>query len=195
MRNAVVERKTGETEVFVRFEVDGTGRADIQTGIGFLDHMLHLFAYHGLFDLEVKATGDLYVDAHHTVEDTAICLGQALERALGDRAGLVRTAHSYVPMDEALGFVAVDLSGRPYAVIDIPWNSPLLGQIETDLIRHYLETLATHAHMNLHVRSVYGKNDHHQAEAIFKALGRALDGATRIDPRRPGIPSTKGMLA
>jgi len=195
MRNAVVERKTGETEVFVRFEVDGTGRADVQTGIGFLDHMLHLFVYHGLFDLELKATGDLHVDAHHTVEDTAICLGQALERALGNRAGLVRTAHSYVPMDEALGFVAVDLSGRPYAVIDITWNAPLLGQIEADLIRHFLETFATHAHMNLHARSLYGKNDHHQAEAIFKALGRALDAATRIDPRRPGIPSTKGMLA
>ena len=195
MRNAVIERKTGETQVFVRLEIDGTGRAAIATGVGFLDHMLHLLAYHGLFDLEIRASGDLQVDAHHTVEDTALCLGQAFERALGDRAGVVRTAHSYVPMDESLGFAAVDLSGRPYAVVDITWSAPVLGQLEVDLVRHFLETFAVHARMNLHARCLYGRNDHHQAEAVFKAVGRALDAASRIEPRRPGVPSTKGMLA
>jgi imidazoleglycerol-phosphate dehydratase len=195
MRNAVIERKTGETQVFVRFEIDGTGRAEIATGVGFLDHMLHLLAHHGLFDLEIRASGDLQVDAHHTVEDTAICLGQAFERALGDRAGVVRTAHSYVPMDESLGFAAVDLSGRPYAIVDITWHAPVLGQLEADLVRHFLETFAIHARMNLHARCLYGRNDHHQAEAVFKAVGRALDAASRIEPRRPGVPSTKGMLA
>ena len=195
MRNAVIERKTGETQVFVRLEIDGTGRAAIATGIGFLDHMLNLMGYHGLFDLEIRTSGDLQVDAHHTVEDTALCLGQAFERALGDRAGVVRTAHSYVPMDESLGFAAVDLSGRPYAVVDITWSAPMLGQLETDLVRHFLETFAVHARMNLHARSLYGRNDHHQAEAVFKAVGRALDAASRIEPRRSEVPSTKGMLA
>jgi len=135
------------------------------------------------------------VDAHHTVEDVAICLGQAIDRALGGRAGVIRIAHSYVPMDEALGFVAVDLSGRPYAVMDVSWHSPMLGQMDVDLVRHFLETLALHARLNLHARCLYGSNDHHQAEAIFKALGRSLDAASRVDPRREGVPSTKGMLA
>jgi imidazoleglycerol-phosphate dehydratase len=194
-RAAVVDRKTGETQVRVALALDGRGKSSIGAGVGFLDHMLHLFAYHGLFDLEVQAAGDLDVDAHHTVEDVAICLGQALDRALGDRIGIVRTAHSYVPMDEALGFVALDLSGRPYAVIDVDWHSPMLGQMEVDLVRHFLETVAIHARMNLHARILYGRNDHHQAEALFKAFGRALDAASRSDPRREGAPSTKGMLA
>ena len=194
MRSATIDRTTGETEIHLTLELDGRGQAQVSTGIGFLDHMLTLFAHHGLFDLIVQAKGDLHVDAHHTVEDVAICLGQALDRALGDRAGIVRTSHSYVPMDEALGFVAVDLSGRPYAVIEVTWHSASLGGIDPDLVRHFLETVAIHGRLNLHARVLYGKNDHHQAEALFKALGRALDAATLVDPRRQGVPSTKGML-
>ncbi len=195
MRTATVERKTGETEVRVTLDLDGRGRAAVHTEIGFLDHMLHLFAYHGQFDLELQARGDLHVDAHHTVEDAAIGLGQAIDRALGDRNGIVRTGHSYVPMDEALGFVALDLSGRPYAVIDIKFSTPMLGQLESDLVRHFLETLAHHARMSLHAHVLYGSNDHHRAEAIFKALGRSLDAASTVDPRRGEVPSTKGTLA
>lgn len=193
-RTGAVERKTGETAVRVGLALDGRGKAAVKTGVGFLDHMLHLLAYHALFDLEVEAKGDLEVDHHHTVEDVAICLGQALDQALGARAGVVRMAHAYTPMDEALGFVAVDLSGRPYAVIDVAWNTTSLGGMDPDLVRHFLEVLAIHSRMNLHARVLYGKNDHHQAEAIFKALGRALDAATRVDPRREGPPSTKGMV-
>jgi imidazoleglycerol-phosphate dehydratase len=195
VRSATVDRTTGETEVHLTLELDGRGKAKVSTGIGFLDHMLALFAHHGLFDLTVQATGDLHVDAHHTVEDVAICLGQALDRALGDRAGIVRTGHSYVPMDEALGFVAVDLSGRPYTVIDATWHGTPLGGLDPDLVRHFLETVAFHGRLNLHGRVLYGRNDHHQAEALFKALGRALDMATQVDARRQGVPSTKGMLA
>jgi imidazoleglycerol-phosphate dehydratase len=195
MRKATIERKTGETRVAVELDVDGRGRADIATGVGFLDHMLTLLAHHGLFDLAVHAEGDLHVDAHHTVEDVAIGLGQALDRALGERRGLVRTAHSYVPMDETLGFVALDLSGRPYAVIDVTWHTSSLGGMDPDLVRHFLETLAVHGRLNLHARVLYGLNDHHQAEALFKALARALDAATQVDPRREGVPSTKGVLA
>jgi len=195
MRSATIHRTTGETEIHLSLDLDGSGRADVDTGIGFLDHMLTLFAYHGLFGLSVHTKGDLQVDAHHTVEDVAICLGQALDRALGDRARIVRAAHSYVPMDEALGFVAVDLSGRPYAVIEVAWHGPTLGGMDADLVRHFLETVAVHGRLNLHARALYGLNDHHQAEALFKALGRALDEATQVDPRRLGVPSTKGQLA
>lgn len=195
MRTSTIARKTGETDIQLTLALDGRGVAEASTGIGFLDHMLTLFAHHGLFDLTVRATGDLHVDAHHTVEDVAIGLGQALDRALGDRSGIVRTAHSYVPMDETLGFVAVDLSGRPYAVIDVTWHTSALGGIDPDLVRHFLETVAIHGRLNLHARVLYGRNDHHQAEALFKALARALDAATQIDPRRQGVPSTKGTLA
>ena len=138
MRTTTIDRKTGETDIHLTLALDGRGEVDVTTGIGFLDHMLTLFAHHGLFDLAVQAAGDLHVDTHHTVEDVAICLGQALDRALGDRAGIIRTAHSYVPMDEALGFVAVDLSGRPYAVIEVTWHTPMLGAMDTDLVRHFL---------------------------------------------------------
>ena len=195
MRTATITRKTGETDIVLTLTVDGRGKADVKTGLGFLDHMLTLFAHHGLFNLTVAAQGDLHVDAHHTVEDVAICLGQALDRALGDRAGIVRTAHSYVPMDEALGLVVLDLSGRTYAVIDAGWHTSSLGGMDPDLVRHFLETVATHGRFNLHAKILYGRNDHHQAEALFKAFGRALDGATQIDPRREGVPSTKGQLA
>ncbi len=194
-RTATIERQTGETSVALTLNVDGAGSAEIATGIGFLDHMLHLFARHGLFDLTVRATGDLHVDEHHTAEDVCICLGQAFDRALGERRGLVRTAHAYVPMDEALGFVAVDLSGRPYCVVDAAFVTPRVGQLGTDLIAHLFESIAVHGRMNLHARILYGHNDHHKVEALFKALGRALDAATRVDERLGGaIPSTKGVL-
>lgn len=193
-RSAQIERKTAETEITLSLTVDGAGKADIQTGIGFLDHMLTLFAGHGLFDLTVRAVGDLHIDEHHTAEDVCICLGKALDQALGDRRGIVRTAHSYVPMDEALGLVAIDLGGRPYCVFDAEFVTPNLGQLGSDLIFHLFETLAIHGRLNLHAKVLYGRNDHHKAEALFKALGRALDAATQIDPRRQGVPSTKGTL-
>ncbi|MEJ2734739.1 MAG: imidazoleglycerol-phosphate dehydratase HisB [Anaerolineae bacterium] len=174
--------------------LDGTGRYEVHTGLGFLDHMLAQIAAHGLFDLTVQATGDLEVDEHHTVEDVAIGLGQALDSALGDRRGLVRMGHAYAPLDEALAHVVVDLSGRPYAVIEVEFATPRIGAVGTDLIPHFLETLAVHARLSLHARVLYGRNDHHKAEALFKALGRALDAATRLDPRRESVPSTKGVL-
>src|SRR5512139_2485925 len=152
MRTATITRKTGETDITLTLTIDGRGRADVNTGVGFMDHMLTLFAHHGLFNLTVAAQGDLHVDAHHTVEDVAICLGQALDRALGDRAGIVRTSHSYVPMDEALGTASVDLSGRPYAVIDVAWHTASLGGMDPDLVRHFLETVAIHGKMNLHAK-------------------------------------------
>ena len=194
MRHSRIERKTNETHIVLELNLDGSGRRDVQTGLGFLDHMLDLFAAHGLFDLTVRAQGDLHVDEHHTVEDVAICLGRALDEALGDRRGIVRTAHSYVPMDEALGFVALDLGGRPYWVIDVAWHTPAIGQVATDLITHFFEAIAIHGRLNFHARVLYGRNDHHQAEALFKAFGRALDLATQVDPRRQEVPSTKGTL-
>lgn len=194
-RSASVNRKTGETDVALALTIDGSGVADVATGIGFLDHMLTLFAKHGLFDLSVHANGDLQVDEHHTAEDVCICLGQALDRALGERRGLVRTAHAYVPMDEALGFVAIDLGGRPYCVVDAAFVTPRAGQLGTDLVAHLFESIAVHGRMNLHARVLYGRNDHHKIEALFKALGRALDAATRLDERLgAAIPSTKGVL-
>ena len=193
-REAQVTRKTRETEVEVTLTLDGQGRFQVDTGLGFLDHMLAQFAAHGLFDLQVRAKGDLQVDEHHTVEDVAIALGQALDRALGDRRGIARMAHAYVPMDEALARVVVDLSGRPYAVVEADFVTARLGAVSSDLIIHFLETLAIHGRMSLHAQVLYGRNDHHKAEALFKALGRALDAASRLDPRRDTIPSTKGLL-
>ena len=194
-RSATIRRRTGETDITLTLAIDGSGTADLATGIGFLDHMLTLFAKHGLFDISAKAIGDLHVDEHHTAEDVCICLGQALDRALGDRRGIVRTAHSFVPMDEALGFVAVDLGGRPYCVVDASFVTPRVGQLGTDLIAHLFESIAVHARLNLHARILYGHNDHHKVEALFKAFGRALDAATRIDERLGGaVPSTKGTL-
>jgi imidazoleglycerol-phosphate dehydratase len=194
-RTATISRRTGETDISLMLTVDGAGTADIVTGVGFLDHMLTLFAKHGLFDISVQAAGDLHVDEHHTAEDVCICLGQALDRALGDRRGIVRTAHSFVPMDEALGFVAVDLGGRPYCVMDAAFVTPRVGQLGTDLIAHLFESIAVHGRLNLHARILYGHNDHHKVEALFKAFGRALDAATRIDERLGGsVPSTKGTL-
>jgi histidinol-phosphate aminotransferase len=193
-RTASIHRQTGETDVAVTLGLDGSGRYQVDTGLGFLDHLLAQLATHGLFDLAVQARGDLDVDAHHTVEDVAIALGQALDAALGDRAGLVRMGHAFAPLDEALARVVVDLSGRPYAVVDVTFTTPRLGGMDGDLVIHFLETLAVHARLGLHARLLYGRNDHHRAEALFKALARALDAATRLDPRRRDVPSSKGVL-
>jgi imidazoleglycerol-phosphate dehydratase len=194
-RHAVVERRTGETQVELSLTIEGSGRAEVDTGIGFLDHMLTLLAGHGLFDLAVKAVGDLQIDEHHTAEDVMICLGRAFDQAMGDRRGITRTAHAFVPMDETLGFCAIDLSGRPYCVVDAAFVTPRVGQLGTDLIPHLLESFAFHARANVHVRVLYGANDHHKVEAIFKALARALDSALRYDPRRHNVvPSTKGTV-
>ncbi len=195
MRASTITRKTAETNITLSLNLDGSGGANIATGIGFLDHMLRHIAVHGLFDLDVTASGDLEIDPHHTVEDVGIVLGQAFDQALGDRTGIVRMGSAYVPMDESLAFVAVDLSGRPYAVIQAEWHTTSIGLLPATLIPHFLESFAFNAKLNLHARVEYGRDDHHQAEALFKALGRALDAATSIDPRRAGrVPSTKGTL-
>ncbi len=195
MRRHEIHRKTNETDIRLSLNLDGSGITQVRTGIGFLDHMLHHVAVHGLFDLKLEAVGDLEIDAHHTAEDCAIVLGQAFDAALGDRKGIVRMGSFYVPMDESLAFVAVDFSGRPYAVIEAEWNSPAIGTLPTSLVPHILESFAVHAKCNLHARVLYGRDDHHKAEALFKALGRALDAAVRFDPRRANaIPSTKGTL-
>ncbi len=193
-RHAHIHRKTNETEVTVSLDLDGQGDADVCTGIGFYDHLWGHVAHHGLFNLTIQASGDLDVDEHHTVEDVAIAFGQALNAALGERAGIVRMADAWVAMDEALAHVVVDLSGRPYAVFDAAFSTPKIGALGTSLIPHAFESIAAHGRLNLHARVLYGRDDHHKAEALFKALGRALDAAARIDPRRTGVPSTKGML-
>jgi imidazoleglycerol-phosphate dehydratase len=195
MRKAQVHRKTGETDIQVALNLDGSGLYQIETGIPFLDHMLTHVAVHGLFDLELKAHGDLHVDYHHTVEDCALALGQAIDLALEDRRGIIRIGHAYVPMDEALAFVALDLSGRPYGVIQAEWHTPAVGGVAVSLFPHFLESLAVTARCNLHARILYGRDDHHQVEALFKGLGRALDSATTLDVRRgTTVPSTKGRL-
>jgi len=194
-RIGAIQRQTNETDIQVRLDLDGRGACQVDTGIGFLDHMLHHLAVHGLFDLELQARGDLHVDPHHTLEDCALALGQAFDQALGSRQGIVRMASYYVPMDDALAFIAVDLSGRPYTVIQAEWTAPLLGNIPTSLFLHFFESLAVTARCNLHARLLYGRDDHHKVEALFKALARALEAATRLDPRRGEVvPSTKGRL-
>ena len=195
MRRAEIHRQTGETNIRVSLALDGSGQHKIATGVGFFDHLLSHVAVHGLFDLTLEAIGDLHVDAHHTVEDCALARGQAFDQALGDRQGIVRTGFAYVPMDEALAFVAVDLSGRPYSVIQAQWHTPAINGVATSLFRHVLESFSVTARCNLHARVLYGRDDHHQAEALFKALGRALDAATQLDSRRgDAVPSTKGVL-
>lgn len=195
MRTAEVFRKTNETDIQIKLDIDGIGKHEISTGIGFLDHMLTHLAVHGLFDLTVKAMGDLHIDVHHTVEDVGLVLGQVFDKALGDRKGIIRMGDSFAPMDETLTHVAIDLSGRPYAVIQAEWHSPYVGNIPTTLFPHFFEAFAVTSRCNLHARVLYGRDDHHQAEALFKAWSRALDMATQIDPRRVGvIPSTKGTL-
>jgi len=190
-RTSDIQRTTRETDVRVQLDLDGSGRADIATGVGFYDHMLEALAHHGLFDLTINTTGDLEVDEHHTVEDTALVLGEAFAAALGDRAGIRRYGSACVPMDESLATVAVDVGGRPYSVLDIPFATERIGALGTQMIPHALEALARTAGFTLHVTAA-GANDHHMAEAVFKALARALRDAVEDDPRREGIPSTKG---
>jgi imidazoleglycerol-phosphate dehydratase len=195
-RMATVRRKTGETQIEITLNLDGRGQAQVSTGVGFLDHMLSALARHARFDLTVQATGDLHVDEHHTVEDVAITLGQALGQALGDRAGITRMGHALVPMDEALALVALDIGGRGYSVFEGHFDTPRIGQMGTSLVPHFFESLAMEARMNLHARLLAGRDDHHRAEALFKALARALHQATRLDPTLGGdLPSTKDFIA
>ncbi|KKN33763.1 hypothetical protein LCGC14_0800490 [marine sediment metagenome] len=200
IRQSIQERKTKESAVNIILNLDGSGIAKINSGIGFFDHMLNHIAVHGLFDIEVKVNGDLHVDAHHTIEDVGIVLGKAFHQAIGDKAGIVRIGHSYVPMDDALALVAIDFSNRPYSTIEIPWTGKYFGNKQSELIpvtliEHFLQTFTVHANITLHVKVLSGKDDHHKAESVFKALGRALDKASRFDPKRKGdIPSTKGIL-
>ncbi len=192
-RVAIRERTTRETSIRVRVDLDGSGAGVIDTGVGFYDHLLTSFAHHSLIDLEVAATGDLHVDEHHTVEDVALVIGDAISVALGDRAGITRFGDAVVPMDDAIASVALDLSGRPYAVLDIPFRGERVGALSTQLVEHVLESLARTLGANLHVRAS-GRNDHHIAEAIFKALARAMRAAVALDERRSGVASTKGTL-
>lgn len=191
-REATVERSTGETSVRLSLGIDGTGASSINTGVAALDHFLTLFSRHGQFDLTVEAQGDLDIDAHHTVEDIGICLGQAIRLALGDHKGIRRTADVANPMDEALAHIAVDCGGRGYFVQRDPFIGGAVGPLDTDLVRHFFEQLAFESRMNLHIVTLYGSNVHHQIEAVFKAFGRSLDAATQLDPRMEGrLPSTK----
>jgi imidazoleglycerol-phosphate dehydratase len=194
-RTANVKRETKETRIEVTIDLDGSGRASAKTGIGMLDHLLEQIGKHGLFDLTVEATGDLHVDEHHTVEDAGIALGQAFGRALGDRRGIVRMADALVPLDEALASVAVDVSGRPYCSVQAEWTLDRIGELPSSLVEHLLHSFATEARLTLHARVLAGENDHHRAEAMCKALGRALSRATRLEPRLEGqVPSTKGTI-
>lgn len=194
-RTAKIDRQTSETQITLELDLDGSGRADLQTGVGFLDHMLTLLAKHSATDLTVRATGDLHIDAHHTVEDTSIALGEALRLALGDKAGIRRFGDATVPLDEALVQAAVDLSGRPYCVhVEPDGMAPMIGAYDTTLTRHIFESLTAAARIALHVRVLSGRNAHHIVEAQFKAVARAMRDAVARDVRLTGIPSTKGVL-
>ncbi|HMN58234.1 MAG TPA: imidazoleglycerol-phosphate dehydratase HisB [Ottowia sp.] len=194
-RTAEVSRDTAETKIHVRLDLDGSGRSRLATGIGFFDHMLDQIARHGLIDLEIEAKGDLHIDGHHTVEDVGIALGQAVRQAVGDKAGLTRYGHSYVPLDEALSRVVVDFSGRPGLVLDARFSSGMIGGLDTQLVHEFFQGFVNHAHVTLHIDNLKGVNAHHQVETIFKAFGRALRMALTPDPRAAGqIPSTKGVL-
>jgi imidazoleglycerol-phosphate dehydratase len=192
-RRVTVRRQTRESDVTVGLDLDGSGAAEIATGVGFYDHLLGSLAHHGLFDLEIRASGDLEIDEHHTVEDVALVLGAAFAEALGDRAGIQRFGEANVPMDESLALAVVDIGGRPYAIVDLPFAGERVGALPLQLVEHALEALARTAGATLHVRGT-GRNDHHLAEAAFKALGRALRAACEPDPRRAGVASTKGTL-
>ena len=193
-RIAKIERITSETKIKLEFNLDGSGKADVKTGIGFLDHMLDLWAFHGLFNLKLTCKGDLEIDAHHTTEDIALALGSALDEAVGEKKGIVRYGYSYLPMDEALLRVALDLSGRPEFVFSGEFAQSSIGHLDTQMIRHFFKSLAMSSRMTLHMSILYGINDHHKCEGLFKALGRALRQAVEIDPRRTGVASTKGIL-
>ena len=192
-RSSRITRQTRETDIEVALNLDGVGKVDLATGIPFLDHMLHLFAAHGYFDLTVKAAGDLEVDQHHTVEDIGICLGQAFREALGEKAGVRRYGEARVPMDEALAQAVVDLSNRPFLHFDVRF-APVAAALDPQLVKEFWRALAVHGGMTIHLEVPYGENTHHIMEAVFKAMGRALDRATQPEPRVPGAPSTKGVL-
>jgi imidazoleglycerol-phosphate dehydratase len=193
-RTATIDRKTNETQIRLELNLDGTGKSNIKTGVGFLDHMLDLFTRHAVIDLSVQAHGDLQVDQHHTVEDTGICLGQAIRQALGDKAGIRRYGHFTLPMEETLVTTALDLSGRYYLVFNAPVASAKIGDFDSELIEDFWQATAANALCNLHVLLHYGRNSHHVSEAIFKSAARALRMAVELDPRSPGVPSTKGTL-
>ena len=194
-RTATVSRDTAETKITVTLNLDGTGQSKLATGIGFFDHMLDQIARHGLIDLDVQCEGDLHIDGHHTVEDVGICIGQAVRQAVGDKKGLARYGHSYVPLDEALSRVVVDFSGRPGLALNAQFTAGMIGQLDTQLIHEFFQGFVNHAHVTLHIDNLKGINAHHQAETIFKAFGRALRMALTPDPRMAGtVPSTKGVL-
>lgn len=194
MREAEIERRTAETAVRIKINLDGAGDSQVKTGIGFFDHMMTLFAKHGSFDLLALCEGDTEVDGHHSIEDVGITLGMAVKEALGDKAGIARYASFYVPMDEALAFVAVDISGRPFLVYEGGRMAPMIGEYDTEMTEEFLRAFAFQAGITLHVKVLYGNNSHHKVEAVFKALGHALRQAAAIDPKRQGVLSTKGML-
>ena len=195
MRTARVERRTNETEITVSVDLDGTGKGSFSTGVGFFDHMLDQLSRHSLIDMSVTAKGDLHIDDHHTVEDVGIALGQAILKALGDRRGIVRYAHSYLPMDEALTRAAIDVSGRPFLVFNTTFPTPKIGSFDTELVAEFFRAFAMNAGLTLHVETLSGANSHHIAESCFKAVARALRTAVAVDPRTAGeIPSTKGRL-
>ena len=195
MRVAEISRNTLETQIRVRLDLDGSGKSKLATGVGFLDHMLDQIARHGMFDLEVEAKGDLHIGAHHSVEDIGICIGQAIAEAIGDKKGINRYGHAYVPLDEALTRVVVDLSGRPGLVFQVEFVRALIGEFDVDLVREFFQGLVNHAAMTLHIDNLRGDNAHHQAETAFKAFGRALRMAVQADPRAAGtLPPTKGSL-
>ncbi len=195
MRTAKINRKTQETEVTVEINLDGSGNYKINTGIGFFDHMLTQVAVHGLFDISIKAKGDLHVDPHHTVEDCGLTLGAAFAEALGNKAGVTRTASAVVPMDEALGQVVIDFSGRPFSVVNAGWTSAMVGGLHTTLLEHFFQSFAVTSASTIHLLGHYGKDNHHIAESLFKAFGRAIKAASQIDPRRgESVPSSKGVL-
>ncbi|HSV45900.1 MAG TPA: imidazoleglycerol-phosphate dehydratase HisB [Ramlibacter sp.] len=194
-RQAEVARNTAETKITVRVDLDGTGQAKLSTGIGFFDHMLDQIARHGLIDLEIQADGDLHIDGHHTVEDVGITLGQAVNKAVGDKKGIRRYGHAYVPLDEALSRVVIDFSGRPGLVMHVPFKSGMIGTFDSQLAHEFFQGFANHAFVTLHIDNLRGENAHHQCETVFKAFARALRAALEIDPRAIGtIPSTKGSL-
>jgi imidazoleglycerol-phosphate dehydratase len=194
MREAEVTRNTLETQIVVKLNLDGTGHSRLASGVPFLDHMLEQIARHGVFDLEVEAKGDLHIDAHHTVEDVGITLGQALAKAIGDKKGVRRYGHAYVPLDEALSRVVIDLSGRPGLEFNIDFTRARIGEFDVDLVHEFFQGFVNHALVTLHVDNLAGTNAHHQAETAFKAFGRALRMAVELDPRTSGVPSTKGSL-
>jgi len=194
VRSSTVTRKTKETEIVLRLNLDGSGKADVRTGIGFFDHMLTLLARHGLMDLEIKCQGDLEVDTHHTIEDVGIVIGKAIAEAVGDKKSMKRFGTSILPMDESLAMVSMDISSRPYIVFEVAFTSEKIGDMQSEMVEEFFRALAFNSGITLHIKLFYGSNNHHIAEAIFKAFGRALNEATRLDDRIEGVLSTKGIL-